>query len=60
MLKSVRNACYSTTMVMTPFLLTACGGDDNGQHKKVAIAVVALLCFTFTLLGDQFKARQKF
>ncbi len=60
MLKSVRNAVTTTAMAMAPFVLTACGDDSSGQHKNAAIAVVAFLSFVFTMIGDQFKARQKF
>jgi len=51
MLISIRRSLSTTALAMTPFLLSACGGDDPNT-KKVAVALAVAVCFTVSLAAD--------
>jgi len=55
MIKQIRNSLYTTTLAMTPFLLSGCGPDD-GNDKRVAVAVTTLLFFIVSMAVGQIKA----
>lgn len=55
MLASIRRSLSTTALMATPFLLTACGGDD-ANTKKVAVALVLAVCFTVSLAADLLKS----
>lgn len=55
MIKQLRNSLCTTTLAMTPFLLSGCG-PDNGDNKRVAVAVTALLFFIVSMAVGQLKA----
>jgi hypothetical protein len=55
MIKRIRDSLYTTTLAMTPFLLSGCGPDD-GTNKRVAVAATTLLCFIFAAAFGQLKA----
>ena len=52
MLKSIRVSLLNTTLMLTPFLLSACGDDPNTQQKfeTVLIPAMFILVTAFTLL----------
>lgn len=57
MLKSFRRSLSTTSMVMAPFLLTACG-DDGGDKKKAALVIpLMMLFFTVFLVKDLSRIR---
>jgi hypothetical protein len=51
MLTSIRRSLSTTALAMTPFLLSACGGDDPNT-KRVAVVLLVALCFTVSLAAD--------
>ena len=58
MLKSFRDSLLTTAMAMTPFLLTACGGDDStNTNQKFEIVLLPLLFFTVSVGHNWFKTR---
>ncbi len=56
MLKAIRKSLFNTTIVMTPFLLSACGDDNNTQKFEIAV-VLPLLFFTVSLGHQMAKTR---
>jgi hypothetical protein len=58
MLKSFRDSLLTTAMATTPFLLTACGGDDGTDtNQKFEMVLLPLLFFTVSLAHSWFKNR---
>ena len=58
MLKSFRDSLLTSAMAMTPFLLTACGGDDGtNTNQKFEIVLLPLLFFTVSVGHNWFKTR---
>lgn len=55
MLKLIRNSLTTTALAMTPFLLSACGPDD-GNNKRTAVALTALLFFIVSMAVGHLKA----
>ncbi|HZR35725.1 MAG TPA: hypothetical protein VFA75_10145 [Nevskia sp.] len=55
MLTSIRRSLSISALAATPFLLTACGGEDSNT-KKVAVALVLAVCFTVSLAADLLKS----
>jgi len=60
MLKSLRSSLMTTTMAMTPFLLTACGDDGkDGQTRFEIVILAALLCCTVSLAHGWLKSETR-
>jgi hypothetical protein len=58
MLASIRNSFYTTVILMTPFLLTACGDDDktSGGHK-FEILLLPVMLFVISVIHNWNKTR---
>jgi hypothetical protein len=56
MLKAIRKSLFNTTVVMTPFLLSACGEDPN-TPQKFEILLLPALFFTVSLAHNWLKSR---
>ena len=53
MLTSIRRNLSTVAMAMAPFLLSACGGDDDGQQKFEAVVLLPLFFFVFVTLASR-------
>lgn len=56
MLKSITNAVSRAALASAPFLLSACG-DDNDGPQKFEIVLIPLLFVTVSLAYDWLKTR---
>jgi hypothetical protein len=58
MLRSLRNSLYTTAVMATPFLLSACGDDSNSPQQKFEIVLLPLLFFTVSLAQGYLQERR--
>lgn len=60
MIMSIRNRLMTTAMAMTPFLLSACGDENNnpsGPHFE--IVAIPVLLYTALLAHDWLRQRTR-